>query len=70
MLDFCICEECRRGDALPLRRQGIPGARQLALVDAAPAGTDNRQPRGPQRGLEGLGLFDQTFAGANQPSLF
>lgn len=84
---FCTCEECRRGDALPLRRHGIPGARQLSLVvprDVVFDGQGNGfelvemtaeeiaswRPRGPQRGLEGLGLFDPGSADVNQPSLF
>lgn len=27
----CICPECRRLDRLPQRRQGVPGAVQIAL---------------------------------------
>lgn len=87
---FCTCATCNQLDRLPVRRHGIPGARQLLLCDVERdnrvvdgqgneyelvAMTDeeiaNWKPVGPrQRGLEGLGLFDPTLAGANQPTLF
>lgn len=30
--DICRCEECRAGDELPVELQGIPGARQIAML--------------------------------------
>lgn len=32
ILTECRCRECRAGDALPIHRQGIPGARQLTFI--------------------------------------
>jgi len=67
---ICLCAECQRLDALPLRRQGIPGARQL-LLTACELATAPAAPQGRmQHGLEGLGLFDPGAAAVNQPSLF
>lgn len=30
--DLCKCDDCLKGDALPIERHGIPGARQIRLV--------------------------------------
>lgn len=79
-MQICTCNECQRLDALPTRRQGIPGCRQLVLVDAAQHRTDNNQaqrlqlaaasPMRPTGGrtadLDGLALFDAV----RSPSLF
>lgn len=35
---LCRCEECQRGDALPVRLHGIPHARQLRLDAVPPPG--------------------------------
>lgn len=65
---FCSCEECQRLDRLPIRRHGIPGARQLLLpaggLPVAPAPLAALAPA-PQADLEGLALF----AGALEPTL-
>lgn len=72
MASYCHCAECQRLDRLPVRRHGIPGARQLVLPagalpftrDLAPTPIEASPP--PQPGLEGLGLF----AGRLEPTLF
>lgn len=70
LVTICSCSECERLDALPMHLQGVPGARQLALVDGALGEAPPMTVARPQRGLEGLGLLDPTAAAVNQPSLF
>ena len=41
---LCRCAECRAGDALPVEKQGIPGARQLYLLAPAAGAQRRRKP--------------------------
>lgn len=71
---LCTCEECKRGDALPMRRQGIPGACQMLLPECLDGVTvipscrmlpSEPETMPAQRGLSDLPLF-----GGLQPDMF
>lgn len=70
----CICAECQRLDALPVRRHGIPHDKQTTFIGAMhdPRPIDwpeveAYQPIGPRRqSCDDLPLF----AGGLEPSLF
>lgn len=82
-MHLCTCNECQRLDALPLRKQGIPGCRQLGLVEtaqAAPRGNDSQRlqlaansPMRPIDGrtadVDGLALFDAQYDAPRAPAL-
>ena len=64
----CTCSECERLDALPLRRHGIPNAKQatfLAGGDYPPPPEPMSAPIKPPQPWESLPLF-----GSLEPDLF
>lgn len=69
----CNCDECRRLDKLPTRKQGWPGCYQLLLPDTANVAqidwpeVEPYQPTGPsQKSVDALPLFG---GGSDEPFL-
>lgn len=57
-LTDCLCSECQTLDALPVRRQGIPGAKQQTFVEPAPLEPWQRRQIEKAKAKSAAPLFD------------